>query len=93
MRKFKEGKEVFGLEVRFAEGIDFTEKEGSITQIYLHSRNTSVPMIVVAQGSEAKSNGIDGMFPLCSQRCGGKMREALAKELELFREVNLVSMQ
>lgn len=48
-------------------------------------------MIVVAQGSEAKSNG--GIFRLCSQRCGEKMREALAKELELFREVNMVSMQ
>ena len=93
MKKFKEGKEVFGLNVTFAEGIDFSREEGLITQLHLASRNTSVPMIVVANGSEAKSEGIDGIFPVCSQKCGDKMKEAIAQEIAMFKEVNMATLK
>ena len=88
MRTLKEGKEAFGLNVTFSEGVDFSEKEGSITHIFVKSRNTSVPMIVVAKGSEAKEDGIDGIFPICSPKCGEKMKQALSKEIGTFKEVN-----
>jgi hypothetical protein len=87
MRRLKEGKEVYGLNVTFKEGVDYSDKEGTITQIYLNSRNTSVPMIVAANESEAKQNGIDGIFSICSPKCGEKMKQALSKEIETFKEI------
>lgn len=84
MKKIGEDKPCFGLSVKFAEGLDLNEEEGRIIPIYLSSRKTSVPLIVVANDSEAKKSGQDGIFAICSEKCGEKMKMALAKELELF---------
>jgi hypothetical protein len=40
-------------------------------------------MMVTAQGSEAKNEGKDGMFLVCSKRCGVKLKSALEKEISL----------
>lgn len=93
MKKIKDNKQVFALNATFAEGIDYSEKEGMITQIYINSRKTSVPMIVTAKGSEAKLQGIDAVFPVCSQKCGEKMRESLALELATFKGVKNTTLQ
>lgn len=85
-KKFKDHKPVFGLSVKFAEGADLSDIEGTITQIKLHIRNTSVPMIVTASDSEAKNQGTDGIFAICSERCGEKMKDAVTKELTMFKE-------
>jgi hypothetical protein len=86
MKKISNNKPVFGLSVKFAEGIDYTESEGKIIQIGLRTRNTSVPMIVTARESEAKLKGTDGIFALCSEKCGKKMKDTLTTELEIFKE-------
>ena len=54
---------------------------GRISHIHLESRNTSVPMIVPGKNSEADKQEIDGIFPICSEKCGDKMRDALSKEI------------
>jgi hypothetical protein len=40
-------------------------------------------MMVTAHGSEAKNNGNDGMFLICSEECGLKLKGVLEKELSL----------
>lgn len=93
MKKIKGDKPCYGLSVRFAKGVDFNEKDGRIISIHLQSRNTSVPLIVVADDSEAKRSGQDGIFALCSENCGAKMKETIPKELELFSgESRMVSL-
>lgn len=84
MKKTGENKPIFGLNVKFAEGADLKENEGEIIQVFLASRNTSVPLIVVAADSEAKREGHDGIFTLCSEKCGEKMKKSVEKEFELF---------
>ncbi|MGQ7889836.1 hypothetical protein [Paenibacillus sp. WC2504] len=84
MKKIKEDKPCYGLNVKFASGVDFNEKDGGIISIYLSTRRTRVPLIVVADGSEAKRSGQDGIFALCSENCSIKMKETVTKELELF---------
>ena len=54
MKKILDSKPLFGLSVQFADGVDYTESEGTIIHIGLTTRNTSVPLIVTARGSEAK---------------------------------------
>lgn len=84
MKKIKEDKPCFGLNAKFREGIDFKDQEGTIISLHLVTRNTSVPFIVVARDSEAKRNGIDGIFAICSEKCGARMKETLSKEVKLF---------
>ncbi|MGP4070006.1 hypothetical protein ACTWP7_15475 [Halobacillus sp. B29] len=86
MKRIKENDPVFGLSVKFAEGVDYSDQEGSITQLWLETRNTSVPVIVTTADSEAKKDGSDAMFALCSEKCGKKMKETLDKETTTIKE-------
>lgn len=43
-------------------------------------------MIVTASDSEAKNQGTDGIFAICSERCGEKMKDAVTKEFTMFKE-------
>lgn len=87
MKKIGEEDPVLGLNITLAENIDFSEKEGEIIQVFLQSRNTSVPMIVTTSDSEAKKNGSDGIFALCTEKCGKKMKETLVYEKETFKSL------
>ncbi len=64
MKKIKENDQVFGLSVKFAEGVDYSGSEGRMIHIPLSTRNTSVPMVVTTKESEAKTQGTDGIFAL-----------------------------
>jgi hypothetical protein len=87
MKKLKADKQVYLLNVKFVEGKEISDSDGRIIHIYFESRNTSIPMIVPGENSEAKLSGIDGIFPICSQKCGEKMRESLAKEIATIKNV------
>lgn len=87
MKKIGENMPCFGLNVKFSKDADLKKHEGGIIQVFLASRNTSVPLIVVAADSEAKKNGQDGIFSLCSEKCGVKMKKTINEEKKLFSEV------
>jgi hypothetical protein len=74
------------------QGVDYSDSEGTIIQIGLNTRNTSVPMIVTARDSEAKNQGTDGIFALCSEKCGEKMKESVTNELTTFKEFKDISL-
>jgi hypothetical protein len=44
-------------------------------------------MIVPGENSEAKLAGVDGIFSICSPKCGEKMRESLKKEIGTIKDV------
>lgn len=87
MKKLKDDKEVYAINVKFVEGKEIPDSDGRLIHIHLESRNTNVPMIVPGENSEAKIAGVDGIFPICSQKCGEKMRESLAKEIATIKKV------
>jgi hypothetical protein len=84
MKKIGENKPCYGLNVKFTKGVELNENKGEIIQVFLASRNTSVPLIVVADDSEAKKEGHDGIFSICSEKCGVKMKKTVNEELQLF---------
>jgi hypothetical protein len=88
MKKFKDGKPVYGLNVKFVEGKKIFDPDGRIVHIHLDSRNTSVPMVVPGDNSEADKQGVDGVFSICSEKCGDKMKEALSKEIGTIQTVS-----
>jgi len=75
--------EVLGLGAKLRPGLDLSEYESHCIQIGLVSEEKPIYMMVTAQGSEAKLNGNDGMFLVCSEGCGKKLKNVLESEISL----------
>jgi len=72
--------EVFGFGARIRPGIDLSEYEGEAIELKLLTKDRSVPMMVTSESSEAKRDGNDMMFMVCSEKCGKEMKAALEEE-------------
>jgi len=66
--------EVFGLGIKLKPAVNLSEFESHCIEINLVSGKKPVFMMVTKQGSEAKNDGKDGMFLLCSLSCGKKLK-------------------
>lgn len=88
MKKLKSDKAVYAINVKFAEGKEISDPDGRIMFIPFESRNTKVQILISGDGSPSENEGIDGSFPICSEKCGEKMRAALAKEMGTFVQVS-----
>ena len=75
--------EVFDFGATLRSNVDLSEYESHCIQIDLVSEEKPVYMMVTAQGSEAKSEGKDGMFLVCSEGCAKKLKNVLKKEISL----------
>ena len=75
--------EVFGLGIKLKPEADLSEFECHCVEIDLASEEKPVYMMVTTQGSEAKKDGKDGMFLVCSLSCGKKLKNVLEKEISL----------
>jgi len=80
--------EVFDFGAKLKSNVDLSEYESHCIQIGLVSEEKPIYMMVTAQGSEAKSEGKDGMFLVCSKKCGKKLKKALAEEISLAKMFN-----
>jgi len=81
--KIDDHMEVFGFGAKFKSDVDLSDYETHCIQIDLISEEMPVYMMVTAQGSEAKNDGKDGMFLVCSERCGKKLKHILEKEISI----------
>jgi hypothetical protein len=84
--------EVLGLGARLKPDVDLSEYESHCIQVGLVSEEKPVYMMVTAQGSEARSNGNDCMFLVCSEGCCKKLKRVLEKEIssgKMFETVQL----
>ena len=75
--------EVFGLGAKLDSKVDLSEYEGHCIQIDLVSASKPVYMIVTAPDSDAKNDGKDGMFLVCSEKCLKKLKNSLEKDIAL----------
>jgi len=75
--------EVLALGVKLKPEVDLSEFESHCIEIDLVSEEKPVYMMVTKQGSEAKNDGKDGMFLLCSPSCCKKLKNILEKEISL----------
>ncbi|NUO83206.1 hypothetical protein HUU05_24300 [candidate division KSB1 bacterium] len=81
--------EVFGCGARTIPGIDLSAKEGEILPLYLALSRRTVPALVVPQDSQAKREGNDLYFLICSESCGRALKEALEEDKEAFGIISL----
>ena len=86
-----EDDEVFAIGSKFRSNIDLSDYAGHCIEIELASEKKAVNMMVTAEGSEAKMENKDGMFLVCSEDCGSKLRDVLKKEIsegDMFEKVH-----
>jgi hypothetical protein len=84
--------EVLSVGAKLKPDVDLSEYESHCIQIGLVSEEKPVYMMVTAQGSEARSDGNDCMFLVCSEGCGKKLKRVLEKEIssgKMFETVQL----
>ena len=75
--------EVLGLGAKLKPDVDLSEYESHCIQTGLVSEEKPIYMMVTAQGSQARNNGNDCMFLVCSEGCGKKLKSVLEKEISL----------
>ena len=78
-----EDMKVVGVGAKLKPDVDLSEYESHCIQISLVSEEKPIYMMVTAQDSEAKKEGSDAMFLLCSIECGKKLKHVLAKEVSI----------
>ena len=82
--------EVLGLGAKLKPDVDLSEYESHCIQIGLVSEEKPIYMMVTAQGSDARKDGNDGMFLVCSKGCAKKLKRVLEKEIssgKMFKTV------
>ena len=90
--KINDHSEVLGLGAKLNPNVDLSDYESHCIQIGLVSKERPVYMMVTAQGSEARDNGNDGMFLICSEKCGKKLKGVLEKEISLGKMFETVQL-
>ena len=91
--KLNQNSEAFGLGAKVKSGSDLSAYKGKSVLLTIVSDDRNVPMVVAADGTEAKNDGNDVMFLLCSEKCGIEMKTALEREIllgNLFSKLNLI---
>ena len=88
--KITDQMEVFGIGAKLRPDADLSDFENHCIQIDLVSEARSLYMMVTADGSEAKNDGNDGMFLICSEACGRELKHVLNEEIALGKLFNSV---
>ncbi len=79
-KSIPEDTEVFSLGAKAQAGVDIDNYEGQIIRLTLIASDKTVPAIVPTSASQAKQDGHDFLFMLCSQECSANLKAALQKE-------------
>ena len=88
--RISEEMEVFAVGVKLKPNIDLAQYQSHCIEIHLAVEKKPVPMMVTAEGSEAKNAGNDALFMVCSESCGRELSEALKEDIstgELLEEI------
>jgi hypothetical protein len=62
-------------------------REGQTVQTALAAVGKIVPVLVTVRGSQARREGYDVVFTVCSRECGARLKAALLVESGLFGQV------
>lgn len=82
-RKISKGSDVFSLGVKVKSKINIHDHAGRAIQILLEKSGKTVNAIVPTAGSQAKNEGNDLLFAICSPQCGDALKQALQEELDV----------
>ena len=82
-KRIGENQEILALGCKKRPGIDISKYEGDIMPIVIVTIGKTVWAIVPTEESDARKEGKDFMFTLCSDECGIELKETLNQEKEI----------
>jgi len=74
---------VFGIGCKTRPGVDLSQFEGAAMRMRLVTLDRDVVVIVSSADSDAKREGKDVLFMVCSEKCGGELKAVLKEETAL----------
>lgn len=93
-KEILEGSPAYVLTAKFRKNVETppVEKEAYVIEISIHKGMDStdympVWTIVTAKNSDAKKAGNDMIFMLCSEECGGELKEILQADIDFIDRV------
>jgi len=90
-KKIPEDSGIFALGAKVKSNIDLRNKAGHAIQLHLLKCGKTVKAIVPTNDSQAKKEGKDLLFIICSQHCGNQLKRALQDEVDLFDQISYPS--
>jgi len=85
-KKMRSGAEVYGLGVKLKEGLEYPGAVGRTMAVHLPVQGREIECMVTADGSQARLEGWDLIFMVCSEDCGVELKSLLETE-DLFEEI------
>ena len=74
--------DIIDLGIQVNPNVDLSDYESHCIELELASQNQPVHMLVTAAHSDAKQEGKDGLFLLCSQSCADKFKQILQDKMD-----------
>ena len=72
---------VFAFGGKKRPGLDLSEFEGGAIRVSLATEDREVVAIIPGAGSQARRDGHDLMFMVCSESCGAEMKATMQNEV------------
>lgn len=82
-RKIKNDEPVYALGCKKRPEVDISKYEGKVMPVKMATSGKTIWSIVPMEDSDARRDGKDFMFTLCSEECGYELKAALRIEKEL----------
>ncbi len=82
-KRIGENQEVLCLGSKKRPGIDLSKYEGDIMQVTMATIDKTLWAIIPTAESDARKEGKDILFTLCSDECGIELKEALNQDEKL----------
>jgi hypothetical protein len=81
--KIKAEEPVYSIGCKKRPEVNLSKYEGKVMPVTILTSGKTVWSFVPPPGSEARKDGKDFMFALCSEDCGRQLKAALEKEKEI----------
>ncbi len=85
--KIRSGADVYGLGVKLKKELEYPGAVGRSMTVHLPVQGREVECMVTADGSQARAEGWDLIFMVCSEECGAELKSLLEEEGSLFEEI------
>ncbi len=82
-KKIGENQEMFALGCKKRPVVDISKYEGGVVPVTIVTIEKTIWAVVPSSDSDARKDGKDFMFMLCSEECGWALKEALKKEKDI----------
>lgn len=83
--------DIIDLGIQVKPDVDLSDYESHCIEIELTSKSRPVYMLVTAALSDAKQEGKDGLFLLCSQACADTFKQTLQNEIDQGKLIQAVT--